>query len=52
MTELTYRSALRFIEESPELSEAEKDAFLGENAVRFYKAEGLKPLPDIPNMLE
>ena len=52
MTDLTYRSALRFIEESPELSEAEKDAFLGENAVRFYKAEGFKPLPDIPNMLE
>ena len=52
MTDLSYRSALRFIEESTKLTEAEKDAFLGGNAAGFYKLEGLKPLPDMANMLD
>lgn len=52
MTDLTYRSAVRFIEESDKLTEAEKDAFLGGNAVRFYGPDGLEPLPDIANMLD
>ncbi|MBP5606654.1 MAG: amidohydrolase [Lachnospiraceae bacterium] len=52
MTDLTYRSAVRFIEESTKLTEAEKDAFLGLNAVGFYKTDRLMPLPDIANMLD
>ncbi len=52
MTDLTYRSAVRFIEESDKLTEAEKDAFLGGNAACFYGLEGLRPLPDIANMLD
>ena len=51
MTDITYRSAVRFIVESERLSEEDKRAFLGENAVKFYGFEGLKPLPPIGNML-
>ena len=51
MTDITYKSAVRFILETPKLSDAEKRAFLGENAVRFYGFTGLKPLPGIDNML-
>ena len=51
MTDITYRSAIRFITDSPKLTEAEKDAFLGGNAARFYGLKGLKPLPAIGNML-
>ena len=51
MTDITYRSAVRFLVESEKLSEEDKRAFLGENAVRFYGFEGLQPLPEIGNML-
>ena len=51
MTDITYKSAVRFILETPKLSEAEKRAFLGKNAVRFYGFKGLSPLPEIRNML-
>ena len=51
MTDITYRSAVRFLVESEKLSEEDKKAFLGENAVRFYGFEGLQPLPEIGNML-
>ena len=51
MTDITYRSAVRFLVESEKLSEEDKIAFLGENAVRFYGFEGLQPLPEIGNML-
>ena len=51
MTDITYRSAVRFIAETPKMTEAEKDAFLGGNAVRFYGFTGLAPLPIIDNML-
>ena len=51
MTDITYTSAVRFILESSKLTDAEKRAFLGENAVRFFGFEGLKPLPNILNML-
>lgn len=51
MTDITYKSAVRFIIESSKLTDAEKRAFLGENAVRFYGFEGLEPLPEIANML-
>ena len=51
MTDITYKSAVRFILETTKLSEDDKRKFLGENAVRFYGFEGLKPLPEIGNML-
>lgn len=51
MTDITYKSAVRFILDTPKMTENEKRLFLGENAVRFYGFEGLKPLPNILNML-
>lgn len=51
IADITYRSAVRFIVDSKRLSEEDKRMFLGENAVRFYGFEGLKPLPEIGNML-
>ena len=51
MTDITYKSAVRFLAETPRLTEAEKDAFLGRNAARFYGFQGLTPLPSIDNML-
>ena len=51
MTDITYKSAVRFILDTPKMTEKEKRLFLGENAVRFYGFEGLKPLPEIENML-
>lgn len=51
MTDITYIMAVRFIAESDKLTEAEKRAFLGENAVRFYGFGEMVPLEDTPNML-
>ena len=51
MTDITYRSAVRFLEETTRLTEEEKDAFLGGNAERFYGFTGLKPIPERLNML-
>lgn len=51
MTDITYIMAVRFIAESVRLAEAEKRAFLGENAVRFYGFENMKPIEDSLNML-
>ncbi len=51
MTDITYKSAVRFILESGKLSDSEKRLFMGENAVGFYGFKGLEPLPEIPNML-
>ncbi len=51
MTDITDQSAVRFILDSPKLTDAEKRAFLGENAMRFYGFGELKPLPVIGNML-
>ena len=51
MTDITYKSAVRFILDTPKMTENEKRLFLGENAVKFYGFEGLKPLPEIENML-
>ncbi len=33
------------------MTEAEKDAFLGGNAVRFYGLSALTPIPERKNML-
>jgi predicted TIM-barrel fold metal-dependent hydrolase len=51
MTDITYKSAVRFILDTPKMTDEEKRLFLGENAVRFYGFEGLSPLPVIDNML-
>lgn len=51
MTDISYKSAVRFIAETPKMTEAEKDAFLGENAVRFYGLNALSPIPEKKNML-
>lgn len=51
MTDITYIMALRFIKETPKLSEDEKKAFLGENAVGFYGFNNPEPLPEKLNML-
>ena len=52
ITAITYRMSYDFILKSSELTEAEKQLFLGGNAMRFY---GIRPeieLPYIKNMSE
>lgn len=51
MTDLSYINAIRFIKETPRLTDAEKAAFLGGNAIRFYGFRDFTPLPDVLNML-
>ena len=51
MTDITYIMAVRFIEETPKLTDEEKSAFLGENAMKFYGFKGFEPLKPITNML-
>ena len=51
MTEITYSMAVRFLLETKKLTEAEKRAFLGENAMKFYGLGDLTPLEPIDNML-
>ena len=51
MTDITYKSAVRFILDSTKLTDEDKAKFLGENAVKFYGFEGLRPMPFIDNML-
>lgn len=51
MTDITYIMATRFIIESDKLTEEEKKAFLGENAMRFYGFSNLSPMPEAANML-
>ncbi|MCR5671693.1 MAG: amidohydrolase [Butyrivibrio sp.] len=51
MTDITYIMAVRFIEESKKLTNEEKCAFLGKNAMRFYGFDFNGSLPVIDNML-
>ncbi len=51
MTDITYIMAVRFIEETDRLTEEEKKAFLGGNAVKFYGFDCDSVLPPIKNML-
>lgn len=51
MTDITYIMAVRFIAESDKLTDAEKRAFLGENAMKFYGFGEMMPMKDTPNML-
>ena len=52
ITAITYRMSYDFISKSRELSDADKAAFLGGNAKRFYGFTNLVELPYIKNMSE
>ena len=52
ITAITYKMSYDFITRSKELSEQEKDLFLGENAIAFYGFRNLPVLPYIKNMSE
>lgn len=51
MTDITYTMAVRFIEETDRLTEEEKKAFLGGNAMNFYGFNFDGVMPPITNML-
>lgn len=51
MTDITYVMAVRFLEETDKLTQEEKAAFLGENAVHFYGFDKAQEMPQIGNML-
>ena len=52
ITAITYKMSYDFITKSPELTDAEKKLFLGENARKFYGFSNLPALPYIKNMSE
>lgn len=52
ITAITYKMSYDFILKTKELTEQEKDIFLGKNAIRFYGFENLPELPYIKNMSE
>lgn len=52
ITAITYKMSYDFIIRSKELSEQEKDLFLGKNAIAFYGFHDLPVLPYIKNMSE
>ncbi|MDE6379158.1 MAG: amidohydrolase [Muribaculaceae bacterium] len=52
ITAITYRMSYDFVLKSDRLTDAEKRAFLGENARRFYGFGDLPDLPYIKNMSE
>ncbi|MBO7191987.1 MAG: amidohydrolase [Bacteroidales bacterium] len=52
ITAITYRMSYDFILKSKEMTEKEKELFLGENAIGFYRLENLVDLPYIKNMSE
>ncbi|MBO7593801.1 MAG: amidohydrolase [Salinivirgaceae bacterium] len=49
---ITYRMSYDFVLKTNELTDSQKSAFLGENAVRFYGFKNLPELPYIKNMSE
>lgn len=51
MTDITYIMAVRFIKETDKLTQSEKEAFLGNNAVNFYGFKGFRPIKETVNML-
>lgn len=52
ITAITYRMSYDFITKSSELTQADKDMFLGDNAMKFYGFKDLPELPYIKNMSE
>lgn len=51
MVEITYKMSYDFVVKSSELTDSEKERFLGGNARRFYGFDSLVSCPEIPNML-
>lgn len=51
MTDITYIMAVRFLIESEKLTEEQKKAFLGENAMKFYGFVEMEPMEERLNML-
>ena len=52
MTAITYDMSKDFIEKTKELSDEEKEKFLGKNAKEFYGFQELKIPEKIKNMVE
>ena len=52
ITAITYKMSYDFIQKTTELTDKEKEMFLGGNAVRFYGFTNLPSLPYIKNMSE
>ena len=52
MTAITYDMSKDFIENTKELSDEEKEKFLGKNAKEFYGFQELKIPEKIKNMVE
>ena len=52
MTVITYRMSWDFVDKSPLLTDEEKQAFLHENARRFYRFQNLPDMPYIHHMAE
>ena len=52
ITAITYRMSYDFVTKSSELTEREKELFLGENARQFYGFKQLVDLPYVKNMSE
>ena len=52
ITAITYKMSYDFIQKTTELTDEEKEMFLGGNAVRFYGFTNLPSLPYIKNMSE
>lgn len=52
ITAITYKMSYDFVLKSRELSDNEKNLFLGENATRFYKFQNLEVPKHIKNMSE
>ena len=52
ITAITYRMSYDFVTKSTELTDHEKQLFLGENACQFYGFDHLPELPYIKNMSE
>ena len=51
MVEITYKMSYDFVMKSSELTDSEKERFLGGNAKEFYGFDSLVPCRVIPNML-
>lgn len=52
MTAITYKMSQDFILKSSQLTQEEKDKFLGQNAAKFYQFDSTLELPYIKNMVE
>ncbi len=52
ITAITYKMSYDFVSKSAELTDEEKDLFLGQNAFQFYGFKNLPELPYIKNMSE